>query len=303
MTVHSAVTKVHLDSGGDDPAQARAEIAALVDALNTLRTHLLTSTITSGSSVASATGGVEVSSTDLRTTLSVAAKSATYTALTTDRAKVLNFTSAGFDLDFTAAATLGDGWWCVVLNSASSGALALDPNSTENINGSSSSLNLHPGDMALVFCNGTGLFAFVSRAGDYFHVHKNGSNQGSISNGDTQITFGTEDADTAGVFNTGTSRFVPAAGQRWHISATLHTTDGNDQMFVRAVIYKNGSVFKRGAAQNSGNAVLVGCSVDAVVEGNGTDYYEIYFTLSNSVATRTIDGGSDDTYFQGVRFR
>jgi hypothetical protein len=164
MTLPSAPTKVHLDAASDDPAQARSELATAIDAIGSLITHLGTSSLTSGSSVASATGGVEVSSTSLRTALSFTTKTTTYTALTTDRGKVINFTTAGFDLDFTAAATLGDGWWCIARNSAASGDLGLDPNSTESINGSSSSIALRPGDMALITSNGTALFALIMRA-------------------------------------------------------------------------------------------------------------------------------------------
>jgi hypothetical protein len=164
MTLPSATTKVHLDAGSDDPSQARSELATMSDAINSLITHLGTSSITSGSSVLSAAGGLAVSGSSLLTSLAFTTKTATYTALTTDRAKVINFTTAGVDLDFTASATLGDGWWCIARNSAASGDVSLDPNSTESINGSSTSIALRPGDMALVTCNGTALFALIMRA-------------------------------------------------------------------------------------------------------------------------------------------
>lgn len=47
MSLPSAATKVHLDSAADDPSQARAELADLIDKFNDLRTHLLLSAITS----------------------------------------------------------------------------------------------------------------------------------------------------------------------------------------------------------------------------------------------------------------
>jgi hypothetical protein len=164
MSLPSAVTKTNLDSGSDDVAQARAELATALDAINTLITHLGTSSITSGSTVLTPGNGLAVLSSALGIGLSFTAKTANYTALTSDRAKVINFTTAGVDLDFTAAATLGDGWWCIARNSAASGDVSLDPNSTESINGSSTSVALRPGDMALVTCNGTALFALIMRA-------------------------------------------------------------------------------------------------------------------------------------------
>lgn len=303
MTLPNAVTKTHLDSGADDPAQARVELAAGLDAINALITHLGTSTLTSGSAVASATGGLEVSSGSLRTALSFLGKSAGYTAVAGDRGRVINFTTAGVTLALTAAATLGDGWWCIAANAASSGVVTIDPNGAETIDGATT-ITLQPGEACLIICSGT-LFRTVGRrpAADYFSAHKNGSNQGSITNGNThKITFGSEEADTAGVFDTSTSRFVPPAGQRWHLAANIQTTDGSDGMILTLHIYKNGSAYKDGQRIVIGVATSAGAGIAGViVEGNGTDYYEVHFSLGNSVATRTIDGTAARTWFTGHR--
>lgn len=40
ISTPTAATKAHLDSSADDPKQARAELAALVDKFNTLLTEL-----------------------------------------------------------------------------------------------------------------------------------------------------------------------------------------------------------------------------------------------------------------------
>jgi hypothetical protein len=153
MSLPSAVTKTHLDSGSDDPAQARSELATMADAINTLITHLGTSSITSGSTVLTPGNGLAVLSSALGIGLSFTAKTANYTALTSDRAKVINFTTAGATLSLTAAATLGDGWFCVVVNSASSGIVTIDPNSTETVDGSTTIVIL-PGQSCFVLCNG-----------------------------------------------------------------------------------------------------------------------------------------------------
>jgi hypothetical protein len=153
MSLPSAVTKTNLDSGSDDVAQARAELATALDAINTLITHLGTSSITSGSTVLTPGNGLAVLSSALGIGLSFTAKTANYTALTTDRAKVINFTTAGVTLSLTAAATLADGWFCVVVNSASSGVVTIDPNSTETIDGYTT-IVLLPGQSCFVLCNG-----------------------------------------------------------------------------------------------------------------------------------------------------
>jgi hypothetical protein len=136
----------------------------------------------------------------------------------------------------------------------------------------------------------------------YFVAHKNGTNQGSIANGvETKITFGTEDYDTVGVYDTATSRFVPPSGEAWLIHAHAETTDGADATFTVLAIYKNGALFRYGGANMVGGAAGTGPQATAVVVGNGSDYYEIYFSLSNSLSARTINGGTARTYFQGHR--
>lgn len=66
MTIPSAAAKTHLDSGTDDPKQARGELADLVDKFNTLRSHLTTSGLTSGTSVLGIGTGLQSLSGNLR---------------------------------------------------------------------------------------------------------------------------------------------------------------------------------------------------------------------------------------------
>lgn len=80
------------------------------------------------------------------------AKSAEYTVLTTDRGKVIDCTAA-LELNLPAAATAGAGFMFWV--KANGGAVTLDPDSTENINGSSTSLVVPNGSTVLVACTGT----------------------------------------------------------------------------------------------------------------------------------------------------
>lgn len=58
-----------------------------------------------------------------------------------------------FTQTLTAAATLGDGWFCDYYNDGS-GNITLDPNSSEQINGSTT-LVLKPGDGGRITCNGS----------------------------------------------------------------------------------------------------------------------------------------------------
>lgn len=89
-----------------------------------------------------------------RSSTMVQAKTGTYTVLPADFGTLIDCTSGTFDLDLTAAATLGDGFYFFVRNSGS-GTISIDPNSTENIDGSSTSLSLSSGESCAVWCNGT----------------------------------------------------------------------------------------------------------------------------------------------------
>lgn len=147
--------------------------------------------------------------------------------------------------------------------------------------------------------------AVTPAGGDYFHAHKNGTDQGSIGNAaDTKVTFGTELADTASVYDTSTSRFTPPNGTRWLISAAVNFTNaGSDGEVVSVALYKNGSAFKRGGRDTlSVGSIAHGADLPpVVVEGNGSDFYEIYVSLSNATGSRTIEGNADETWFQAVR--
>ncbi len=55
---------------------------------------------------------------------------------------------------FTAAATLGDGWWAMERNDGT-GVITLDPNASELIDGATT-LALGPGDACVILCNGSG---------------------------------------------------------------------------------------------------------------------------------------------------
>lgn len=85
-------------------------------------------------------------------------KSAGYTLLATDRGRLIDCTAA-LEIELLAVATAGAGFYFVA--KANGGAVTLDPNGSENINGSSSSLVVADGTSAIVVCNGTAWFAII----------------------------------------------------------------------------------------------------------------------------------------------
>lgn len=105
--------------------------------------------------VAGGTGAASASA--ARVNLGVAAtvesKSSNYTAILDDRAKHFVFTAAA-TLNLTAAATLGDGWFCHIL--ADGGNVVINPSGSETVNGSTTE-TLYDGEGGVLFCDGTAL--------------------------------------------------------------------------------------------------------------------------------------------------
>ena len=83
-------------------------------------------------------------------------KSAGYTAAAADRGSLIDFTTAGVTLAYTAAATLGADWYVYVRNSAASGLITHDPNSTEQIDGATTVTQSINDGLYVVVCDGTG---------------------------------------------------------------------------------------------------------------------------------------------------
>lgn len=82
----------------------------------------------------------------------------TDTAILSDLSKLIDVTSGTFSLSFTAAATLGSGWFCYIRNSGT-GTVTLDPDGAELIEGASTLL-IPNASVYLVICTGTAFSAF-----------------------------------------------------------------------------------------------------------------------------------------------
>jgi len=73
-----------------------------------------------------------------------------------DSGSFIDVTSGTFSQTFTAAATLGNGWFCWYRNSGS-GLITFDPNGSELIDGATTLL-LYSGECRLIQCTGSGFY-------------------------------------------------------------------------------------------------------------------------------------------------
>ena len=88
-------------------------------------------------------------------------KSAAYTIVAGDLGKVINVnaTAGAVTLTLTAAATLGDGFWCYVRKADSSAnAVTVDPNAAELVNGAATVAISTQYDQRLLVCDGAAWF-------------------------------------------------------------------------------------------------------------------------------------------------
>jgi len=133
-----------------------------------------------------------------------------------DKAVLIDITANSFSQTFTAAATLGAGWYCYYKNSGT-GLVTLDPNGTETINGSTTVV-LGSGESALIACDGTNFQAIIiaQKSGDHIVEVHTGNGHGAtntkirrfsttLTNTGTAITY----ADSA---NNGASFTINTAG-------------------------------------------------------------------------------------------
>lgn len=88
---------------------------------------------------------------------SYAAKASGYTAVASDNGAYHRAT-AGITVSLTAAATLGSGWHLFI--QANGGAVVIDPNGAETVNGAAT-VTISDGQSALLACSGSAFFASI----------------------------------------------------------------------------------------------------------------------------------------------
>lgn len=124
------------------------------------------------------------------------------------------------------------------------------------------------------------------------------SNQSISSSTNVKIPFNTEEFDTNSNYDNATNyRFTPTVAGYYQINSAIGSIAGSTRAF--AMIYKNGSEFKRG---NDSSASVNSVALSSLVYANGsTDYFEIY--LYTNVGGTNLGGGNNISYFQASLVR
>lgn len=135
-----------------------------------------------------------------------------------------------------------------------------------------------------------------------FHVHKGGSDQGSVSGSTwTKVTWSTEVFDRGDEFDLTNSRFVANEEGEYLLGAALKWATFTDGATSRLAIYKNSAAAWYGPVMHSGSANEVGASVQVLVQLAAGDIIELYARQTIAIGTRTIEGDATDTYFWGMK--
>ena len=185
------------------------------------------------------------------------------------------------------------------------GAATLN-NSASLILPGGASIQIQAGDVAILVSRGAGTWKLLSYSvGNQtprlsFHAHKNGVNQGGIASAvETKLSFGFEEFDVGGHYDTANSRWVPPVG-KYRLSLALQFASGVvDQTSTLAILYKNGAPLKYGGLFASG-ATFGYAGVSANVDADGGDTFEAY-AFAAGAGTKVVTGLSTVTYFCGER--
>lgn len=121
---------------------------------NSTGNTLTKATLTAGSgiSITNGAGAITIAA-SASSTLTISNKTSAYTIVSGDNGKIINCTSGTFTVSLTAASSLGSGFNCWIWNTGT-GAITIDPNSSETIDGVST-LILRQGEGTQIVCDGT----------------------------------------------------------------------------------------------------------------------------------------------------
>ena len=240
-----------------------------------------TSTANAG---ALAGAGLKAITTTLNQAIVVDDINSNYTLGAGERARMINWGGASGTLALTAAATLGDDWFCYIRNSGTS-SITIDPAGAELINGAAT-LTLTTSQSAMVICDGVAFYTIglsasaTSSAFDYTSINVAGTGNYTLSGAElNRIAY-----NFTGVLTGNRSIIVPVTVQQYWV------TNATTGAFTLTVKTSAGT----GIAVAQGDAQILYCDGTNVVKGQTT-------TGGITVPVAIADGGTGATTASGAR--
>ena len=133
------------------------------------------------------------------------------------------------------------------------------------------------------------------------------SNQSISHNSATKVQFDTENFDTDNTYDNSTNyRFTPEVAGKYYIYSGINLINASNELQkARAIIYKNGSEYRRtdNDGGSSGTEETMNEFVSAIIDLNGSsDYIEIYTLIFQDSGTTNVIGASyQASYFGAYR--
>ena len=211
------------------------------------------------------------------------------------RATIANWTGGAGTFSFDPAATLGNNWFIIIKNSGS-GALTLDPASTELIDGVST-ISLNAGESCIVACTGTAFLSFCKNSTvsiTFTRLVKSvaGSSNVTLTAGEA----GYDIQEYTGLLTGNISVIVPTAVSRWWVynnttgsfSLTVKTAAGTGIVVpqgTRQILHCDGTNVVKSVDSGSG-------TVTNIATGTGLSGGPITATGTISLANTAVTPGT-----------
>lgn len=239
------------------------------------------SAVSTADAASLAGAGLKAITTTLNQAISVTTLNSAYTLGAAERAQFINWTGASSTIALTAAATLGQDWFCYIRNSGSSN-ITIDPALVELINGQST-LTLSPGNSFMVICDGTGFYTVgLSQAAtssfDYLSIDVSGTGSYTLST----FQLNRVSYNLFGTLTGNRSIIVPATVQQYWI------TNATTGAFTLTVKTPSGT----GIVVPTGQAYILYCDGTNVVQAQTSSGVTTPISIANGGTGATTASGA-----------
>lgn len=227
-------------------------------------------------------------------------KVANYTVLAADYGALIKC-SGTFTLAFTAAATLGDKWRCMVRNTGS-GVITLDPNAAETIN-TFATYPLYPGESAVVVCDGAALHTVgkLDAIKSACAIYMAAGTQSITASTFTKVNFDTALFDARSDFDLVNHRFKPTVPGYYQVNCSISAYTSTAPTRLLIALYKNGAQYNYALDLPVASGIASGSGNTVVYLNGTTDYVEAFVLIA--ATTAQVVGGATVSQFSAFLIR